>query len=189
MDEKVKGYSDNDYASLFKGLVIAYKPKELVEIGIGGGYTLDALLSGVIHNGFGHIRAYDIFEEWPYHNQPNYGDTLKKYGKYKPGRSGVEILRGDFFSLFDNLEDNTIDFFNVDIAMDGDKYEFFLERYLKKLTVSGIAILEGGSEERDNISWMKKFKKKSIARVLKNRKDCFTVEPFPSLTLIKRKKY
>ena len=121
MDTKVNGYAENNYADFFKGLVIVYQPKELIEIGIGRGYTLDAILCGVKYNGFGRIKAYDIFEKWPYHSQPNYEEIVKKYKHHKE----VKIIKDDFFNLYRILDSNSIDFINIDIAMDGDKYEFF----------------------------------------------------------------
>ena len=47
-------------------------------------------------------------------------------------------------------------------------------------------LLEGGSEERDNIDWMVKFKKKILTILNKYRKlySIINIVAFPSLTII-----
>ena len=59
--------------------------------------------------------------------------------------------------------------------------------------VGQLIIIEGGSEERDQVEWMIKFKKIPIAKWLEDftlrRGDIeyLTVEPFPSVTIIRKK--
>ena len=82
---------------------------------------------------------------------------------------------------------SSIDILHIDIANTGDTYEFAIQNYLPK--VRGVMVLEGGSEERDNIEWMVKYDKPKIQPVLKkyNNDVIITVlEDFPSLTLIKK---
>ena len=103
--------------------------------------------------------------------------------------NNVEIAKGDFFNTHKLLADNSVDLINIDIAMDGDYYKFFFANYLSKLTKTGIALLEGGSKSRDQVHWMKRYNRKSIRSTLsKKRKDFdfFVIEPFPSLTIIRR---
>ena len=60
---------------------------------------------------------------------------------------------------------------------------------MKKISEGGLIILEGGSKERDNIEWMKKFnflKIKPILDKIKNKYKVHVLEPFPSLTIIKK---
>ena len=50
-------------------------------------------------------------------------------------------------------------------------------------------ILEGGSEERDNVEWMNKFNKPKIQPVLKKYADSVRItvfDDYPSLTLIRK---
>jgi len=185
-ETQIIGYSKNNYRTFFKSLVLIYQPKEIVEIGIGEGYTLSALLAGAEKNGFGRIRAYDIFEKWKYFHKANYENIIRKFG----GSKQIEIMRGDFFEIYRNLKDNSIGLFNIDIAMDGSKYEFFIRYYLRKLKSNGLAILEGGSQERDGVHWMRKYNFQSIRSALEKFKrniSYFVIEPFPSATLIRKK--
>ena len=188
MDYKnlTEGYSKNNYFQFFKGFVLIYKPKTIIEIGIGEGYSLSALIAGIKINKVGTIRAYDIFDKWLYYHKANYSKIKKKFDS-----DNVHIIKGDFFKLFSTIKDNSIDLLNIGIPMDGDAYNFFFDNYLKKLSKNGIALLEGGSEERDNVHWMKRYNKKLIRPVLMSRKDInfFIIEPFPSITIIKRKEY
>ena len=60
---------------------------------------------------------------------------------------------------------------------------------MSKISNNGIVILEGGSEERDNFEWMKKFNFPKIKPVIDNIKSKYEVhvlQPFPSMTLIKK---
>lgn len=183
---KTNGYFKNKYRTFLKGLIIIHKPKEIVEIGIGEGYTLSSFYAGTKANGFGSIRAYDIFEKWPYFHRADYKKLSKKYAKIK----NIKISRGDFFEIYKKLKDNSVDFFNIDLPMDGDIYEFFFKYYLKKLKRTGIAMVEGGSKARDEVHWMKRYHREPIIPVLEKFKEkvhYFNIEPFPSLTLIRRK--
>ena len=66
---------------------------------------------------------------------------------------------------------------------------FFLDKYISKISQGGIAILEGGSKERDEYEWMKKFnfnKIRPIINKISTKYDTHVLEPFPSLTIIKK---
>ena len=64
-----------------------------------------------------------------------------------------------------------------------------ITKYLSKLNDNGVLILEGGSKERDQIDWMKKYNKPQIQPVLckyKNDYNILTIGTVPSITLIQR---
>ena len=104
---------------------------------------------------------YDLFDDFPY-NAADRKEMLKKY----ESNYNVSILKGDFYESLNLFRDDSIDILHIDIANNGDTYEFAIENYLTK--VKGIMVLEGGSEERDNIEWMQKYEKPKIQSVLKN---------------------
>ena len=57
---------------------------------------------------------------------------------------------------------------------------------MKKLNKNGLMILEGGSEERDEVEWMKKYNKRNIKPYLESLNlEWKTIGNFPSITLIK----
>ena len=51
--------------------------------------------------------------------------------------------------------------------------------------------LEGGSIERDNLEWMKKYNKKKMNGIVNKYKNIYYIlelhEDYPSMTLIKKK--
>ena len=110
-------------------------------------------------------------------------EMLKKY----ENNYNVSILKGDFYESLHLFRDDSIDILHIDIANNGDTYEFAIENYLTK--VKGIMVLEGGSEERDNVEWMQKYEKPKIQSVLKkysNDVRITVLEDYPSITLIQK---
>ena len=100
----------------------------------------------------------------------------------------VEISYGDFFKLHDIIIDNSIDMIHIDIANNGYIYEYAIKNYIPKLTSGGIMILEGGSNERDEVEWMIKYNKPKINPVLQKYSNLYnikTIGSFPSITIIK----
>ena len=93
----------------------------------------------------------------------------------------------------DKLNDNSIDLLHIDISNNGDILVNMIDIWGGKLSPDGMIAFEGGSIERDNVEWMKKYNFKSIGETLMNNpmikmEWCFQVlEPFPSLTLLWKK--
>ncbi|NVM37131.1 MAG: hypothetical protein HWN81_16150 [Candidatus Lokiarchaeota archaeon] len=173
-------YIKNNYCEIFKTLCFAYDPKFIVEFGILDGYSLDEFVNNSSHEC--KIEAYDIFDEFPY-NSADQKYLTKKYEEYR----NVSILRGNFYNSVELFKDNSIDILHIDIANTGDVYEFALKNYLPK--VRGVMLLEGGSYERDQISWMKQYDKQKIQPVLQkydNNAKIKVLNNFPSITLIKK---
>ena len=63
----------------------------------------------------------------------------------------------------------------------------FIKHYFKKLKKNGIAILEGGSKERDEVQWMKKYNKIKISDTLMKIKaknyNFINIGKMPSITI------
>ena len=110
-------------------------------------------------------------------------------------RKRVKVEKADFWDIkklqprYDIFE---IDLLHIDIANNGDTYKFAMEEWLLKVAPTGMMILEGGSEERDNVCWMKQFDKTPINPFLQKIKeendkliDIKVIEKFPSLTIIR----
>ncbi len=176
----MSSYEKYDYASLFKGLVALYNPSTIVEFGILDGYSLSAFRDAAPVGC--EIKAFDIFDEFPY-NHAKFEDLRIKFGNI--------VRYGNFYETYKNLKDQSIDLLHIDIANDGDVYEFFFRSYARKLTPNGLAILEGGSLERDRYDWMLKYNKAPIVPVIdKYRCDfnIFVVPMFPSITLVSHKR-
>lgn len=168
-----------DYSDIFKTICFLKKPKEIVEIGILDGFSLKAIADVCPTS---NIKAFDIFED--FNGNASNRNIIEKFQNY----SNIEINYGNFYELYKVLPDQSIDLLHIDIANDGQIYEIVFENYISKLRQNGIILLEGGSEERDNIYWMKKYNKNPIQLVIekyKNKYEIYTLEKFPSLTIIK----
>lgn len=172
-------YKKNNYEIIFQSLCFAYSPKVIVEFGILDGYSLDCFIK---HSSNAIIKAFDIFDDFPY-NSANFEFIKEKYKNF----NNVNIIKANYYDCLNLFDDNSIDILHIDIANNGDVYDFAIKNYLPK--VKGVMILEGGSEERDNVEWMMKYNKPKISSVLKkyqNDVKITVIKQFPSLTLIKK---
>lgn len=175
-------YKNNlDYKDIFDTLCFLKNPQKIVEIGILDGYSLKAMADNVSSSC--QIDAYDIFEEFN-GNGANKEKLSQTFTEYK----NVNIQYGDFYKVIDNLCDESIDILHIDIANNGEVFEFALTKYITKIKKDGIIILEGGSKERDEVEWMNKYNKPKITPILNKYKDDFEIKIIgilPSLTIIK----
>jgi len=170
-------YKNNiTYGDLIEGITYAVNPKKIVEIGILDGYSLKHFINSSTNTTI--IKAYDIFEEFN-GNHGNKDKLIKDFEHHK----NVSIEYGDFYKLNNSLEE--IDILHIDIANNGDVYDFAIKNYLPKLSKNGIMILEGGSEERDNVEWMTKYNKPSIQPIVK-KYNMKVIGTFPSITLFRK---
>ena len=71
---------------------------------------------------------------------------------------------------------------HLDIANDGDVIKFVSEKFENKHI-----LFEGGSEERDKESWMKKYKKTSMYPLKDKLNYEILNKKWPSISLIKGK--
>lgn len=172
-------YKEYHYNKVFQSICFSINPSKIVEFGILDGYSLDCFLN---HNQECLIDANDLFDEFP-HNAADYNFIINKYKNF----SNVSIYKRDFYKSADIYENNSIDILHIDIANNGDTFEFAIQKYLPK--VRGVMIMEGGSIERDNIEWMNKYNKPKINPILKkyeNHAKIIVLEYFPSITLIRK---
>jgi predicted O-methyltransferase YrrM len=170
---------DLNYGDALDSITLAIRPKRIVEIGILDGFSLRHFVSHSDKKT--KIEAYDLFDDF----NGNHA-VLKKMEEYFKEYSNVSIHHGDFYELNETIGEN-IDIIHIDIANNGDVFEYAIKNYLPKLSTNGIMILEGGSEKRDNVGWMNKYNKPKIVPVLEKYKDSLsikTIGEFPSMTMI-----
>ena len=169
-------YNNNvNFGDILKSITYSLDPKTILEVGILEGFSLkcfaDASSSDTI------IDAYDIFDEFN-GNHANRENLLQNFKEYK----NVSINYGDFFEVYKYIEN--IDIIHIDIANNGNIFEFAIKNYLPKLSEKGIMIMEGGSKERDNIDWMEKYDKPKMQPIVK-KYNLKVYGTFPSITIIK----
>ena len=164
------------YADIFKTVLFFASGLNVVEFGILDGFSLRCLVK---YANDAKITAYDIFEEF------NGNHAVEERVRRDFADTGVDIRRGDMYDVLPKMEDDSIDVLPVDIANDGDAYEFVL-KHAKKVKAGGIILMEGGSDERDNVDWMVKYDKRKIKPVLDAcRLRHATVGSVPSMTIIR----
>lgn len=177
--------SNLSYSHMFQTLVASVNPKRVVEFGILKGYSLQCFADFCADEC--KIDAYDIFEKFN-GNGANKNEICNMFSK----SNNINIGELDFYIGWKNYMDKSIDILHIDIANNGDVYRFVIDKYLQKISDNGVIILEGGSEERDNVEWMTKYNKPSINDYLTelsvNRKDLIvsTINVYPSMTIIRR---
>ena len=171
-----------DYSDLFKLLCFLNKPKNIIEIGILEGYSLEQFINNTDDC---IIKAYDIFEEFN-GNSANKETLQNDFQKY----DNITVDYGDFYKLCNTIQDTSIDILHIDIANNGDAYEYMFQNYASKIKNDGVILMEGGSVKRDNISWMIKYNKPKIKPVLEKWSKIYnilTIGDIPSITIIKNK--
>ena len=180
----VSSYKNNiDYKEIFSTICFLNNPKKIVEIGILDGYSLKSMAHHVAKDT--EIEAYDIFDEFN-GNSANENKLNSIFETY----NNVNIKYGNFYFLADTFDIDSIDILHIDIANNGQVYEYVLNNYTDKLKKNGIIILEGGSVERDDIDWMNKYNKPKIRPVLdkfKSKYNILTMGDIPSITLVTKK--
>lgn len=175
--------NDINYGDILSTITFLTNPKKIIEIGLLEGYSSMKFVENSSSDT--EIIGYDIFEKFNGNNanKNNLDLLFKKY-------NNVNIFEGNFYDLHNNIENESIDILHIDIANNGDIYEFVFKNYISKIKSNGILILEGGSNERDNIEWMKKYNKPKINPILIKYNDSYnikTIGKIPSLTIIKKK--
>ena len=165
-----------DFGDVIATLVFMINPRRIVEFGILEGFSLSRMIESCSDDC--KIDAYDIFDKFN-------GNSANKAMIESAFSPRATIHEGDYYKQWELFEDGSIDILHIDIANDGDTYETAIDRYMGKMAVGGVMILEGGSEERDKLDWMVKYNKRKIVPVLKGYGGRYkTIESYPSMTII-----
>lgn len=146
-------YRQNDLGQTLYDLVLDLKPKKIIEFGTLNGYSAIAMAMALDKLGRGTIDCYDLWNKYPHKNSTmqNAMENVSSYGLLKY----VNFHYGDFWEW--KVED--ADLIHIDLSNDGD----IIERAVKKLKgFKGRIVFEGGTKERDEVEWMKKYNKKPI---------------------------
>lgn len=183
-------YKENNYGALFETITRIYKPDICVELGCLNGYSGIYTARGLKKNRRGKLYIIDLFENYKY-KHCSYLKAKKNFSLYGVSEF-VEFIRGDVFEKCADLRFDKIDFLHIDISNNGDVLKKIFNTLDDKITEKTIIIFEGGSVERDNIEWMKQFGKKPLRDFINNKQfqnkfEYFTFNPFPSLTICRKK--
>lgn len=179
-DNLQSSYRKNNYGEVFEAIAFLSRPKITVEVGVLEGYSASHLAKYSEQ-----LVLVDIFDEFAFHHADR-SDIEKKFPQSNIIHMNYYDFRADNAGPFES----GIDLLHVDIANTGDTYRHFLSEWYPCLSEGGIAILEGGSEERDGYWWMKAFKKPPIRAALDEFREAgiqfHVIEAFPSLTIVRK---
>jgi predicted O-methyltransferase YrrM len=188
-------YKENNIGRILEIMTLGNKPNFIVECGILDGYSLYHFAKATKLNSEadyfdGHVVAYDLFDDYEY----KHGNAVDVHNMLKAeGTSDyVTILQGDAYKVHQQHEEHSIDLLHVDIANDGNTFLKMFELWNCKISKTGMIVFEGGSQERDQVEWMKKYKKRPIQVALnllgRNKKwEVRVIKDWPSLTVMRRK--
>ena len=168
-------YTNNvDFGTLIEGITTVVRPTSILEVGILEGFSLECFRRASAQDT--QIQAFDIFEDF----NGTHADKTSLQTRFAP-YPNVSIEYGDFYEVHKDI--SNIDIIHIDIANNGDVFEYAMKHYLPKLSEKGIMILEGGSNERDHIEWMVKYNKPKIQPIVK-KYGLKVLGIMPSLTLV-----
>lgn len=178
-------YEENNYGELFYSLVRIYKPRKVVELGTLAGYSAYHIARGLRVNGQGILDCYDLWENYEFYSVPK-SEAEKNLREFRDIVSLESRNVVDADKLYE-----TVDILHVDVDNEGEILQKIIPNWIDKMRQ--LIIIEGGSKKRDEEEWMIRNKKLPIKPWLEDfahrRGDIeyFTFEPFPSLTIIKKK--
>lgn len=168
-------YRDNALGKTLYDYVLYLKPDVVIDFGVLDGYSTICLALGCKENGKGRVKVYDLFDEYEYNHArlSTLVNNIKEYGLL----DWVEIEEKNFFDWVKNPEPFSL--LHLDISNTGD----ILDIVWDNLRGKGTVLFEGGSEQRDNVGWMKIYNKKPINQ---SKAEFQVVNPlFPSLSILK----
>ena len=169
-----------DFGDVISTITFIKNPKKIVEFGILEGFSLEKFITSSDSNCI--IEAYDLFDD--FNGNHSSKDIFSKFSGY----SNVKIEKANMYTKLLEYDDNSIDILHIDIANNGDVYEFIFNNGIRKIKEDGLILLEGGSVDRDNTEWMIKYNKPKIQPILEKYSTKYnikTLDKFPSLTLIR----
>jgi predicted O-methyltransferase YrrM len=186
-------YIQNNFGELFENIVKARKVENIVELGVLDGYSTLHLAKFLPFNKKhydidAHLDAYDLFEDYPYKhgNMQEVQSLLNEYNL----QEFVTLYKADAFEVHTKYADNSVHLLHVDLSNTGDILKRIMQNWHQKMMRNGIILFEGGSTERDDVAWMKKYNMPSIKHeietneIINNHYIYSIYEKFPSLTML-----
>lgn len=189
-------YIENNYGQIFTNMVKACQFRVVVELGVLDGYSTLSIGRGLkwIKETLGPtftLDSYDLWEDYNY-KHGNMQDVQAKIDS-EGLMEFVKLYKEDAFEVYKRYPNRSIYLLHVDLSNTGDTVKKIMDQWNDKMVHDGIILFEGGSEERDNIEWMKKYNCPSIRKEINTNPiiDKFyivaTYNKFPSLTYLYKK--
>jgi len=159
-------YRENDIGRTLYDFIMVHEPLRIVEIGVLNGYSTVAIAQALRDLEKGHLTAYDLFEDYEFKHstQNDVESTLAKHGVARY----VTLKKGDLNEWLKNPE--PFDLLHVDVSNTGETLEQLYDALEPNIKAGALVIFEGGTLQRDNVEWMKKFNKKPMRHTQINYK-------------------
>jgi predicted O-methyltransferase YrrM len=185
-------YAENNFGSILRALILAQLPRLVIECGVLDGYSAFHIAHALRFNAQKMKRqsefiAYDLWEEYRY-KHGNFNKVASMLREQNLLNKHVNLHYGNAFNVYSYYQDGAVDFLHMDISNDGDILRKTIDHWGPKIAHGGIIAFEGGSVERDNVEWMKKYDRNPIAPEVVNISfdtefDAQVFPMFPSMTL------
>jgi predicted O-methyltransferase YrrM len=153
-------YQVNDLGKTLYDLVLRIKPKKIIEFGTLHGYSAVAMSMALDELQSGHLTSYDLWDKYPY-KHGKMEEVLNQLKRYKVDKY-VTLADADLKVWLDNPE--PFDLMHVDVSNNGETIDLLYEKLKNNIKNDSLVIFEGGSKERDDVEWVKKYNKKPIAK-------------------------
>lgn len=181
-------YKDHGYGYLFYALVRVLKPLSCVELGVLHGFSLLSVAAALRDNDQqGWICGHDLFDDYEYrHETMENVSTRIEENALTPW---VKLYRSDAYQVHEQYD--AVDYLHVDISNNGKTFIDIFEKWEKKVNIA--IIFEGGSKNRDQISWMSKYGKPPIVPAIRTLRNLHlnwhivVLNPFPSISVAIKK--
>jgi hypothetical protein len=200
-------YIENDYGSLIQEYIKAWQPASLVELGVLDGYSTLHIAKGIewlykMRRFAPKFDSYDLFEDYEFKHGSK--EEVEKLLQEHNVAQFVNLQKGSAYEVHKNYPDvkydergeqieRGIEFLHIDISNTGDTLRNIMELWHPKIGWRGIILIEGGSEERDNVEWMRKYNAPSIKKeietnpIINKYYHYGTYLRYPSMTVMLRK--
>lgn len=196
-------YIQNGFGDLLYSYMVNLRPSSVVELGVLDGYSTLHLAKGVkdcavLYQHKPPFHAYDLFDEYQFKHGSM--DAVKAMLEENGVGQFVDVRQGDAYKAHEFYPDSGIDMpgielLHIDVSNTGKVVHDLLELWHPKMAPRGILMIEGGSDERDNVEWMRKYGHPSIKEeitknpILNKYYIYGTYFRFPSMTVGMRKWY
>lgn len=184
---RTTAWKDPSWEPFFYGFVKETKPVCCVQLGVFAGYSAYLIAKALKDNLRGYLWGYDLWEDYPFTHC-----TMDEAARNLHGLP-VCLVKKDADKVHEDYSKEEVDLLMIDISNNGDTFRQYLRDWLPKLKVGAVVMMEGGSEERDNIDWMIRYSKPAIVPALSDKfitrhYSQSLIPTFPSLTLFKRER-
>lgn len=180
-------FSINGLGESIYAIIRAYSPTQVIELGALNGYSSVCILQALtVSTGSSRLDTIDLFEKYPFNNcsraayQQNVANCTSKMSV-----SGTihSVHQWDVFSSLDKISmliNTERPMFFIDLSNTAEIIETMIETFSR----FGPILFEGGSVERDNVEWMRIYKKTPLQELRSKGKNYVVVNhAYPSLSL------